>query len=231
MMSKYYNVISTATIIVLILLLLRTCNDRHDQQDLYNATQDTLKTQRNKLGQQVASTILLTATSTKQFLDLVTKDSLIRELQVLVEKQKGQLISATIIGNSTSIDIYGSSKVVPRDTIRINNSTKLIFPEYRDSINNKWFNASMSMTKDSSHLKMKVFNSFNLVQRYEKPSGIFGFMKPSIPTTSVTNLNPYTETTSLRTFTIKCECHNGRWFTLGAVGGVGSVILLNSLIK
>ena len=52
------------------------------------------------------------------------------------------------------------------------------------------------------------------------------------PTVSALNLNPYTVTTELRTFTIKCECHNTQWFLAGnGTGALGTILLYKAFNK
>jgi hypothetical protein len=222
-------------VVVFLLLWLDSCNKIKDQTTLYNATQDTLHTERNELGQQKTSIALLTAENTDRFLKMKSNDSIILSLQALVSKYKGKLTSASLLNVSTTINTSGKTSVIPKDTIRINN-TEYIYPEYLDTLrdpeNKGWYSAIMNINKDSSHLQLKVRNDFELTQGLESQKGFFGFMKPKIPKASVLNLNPYTETVAYRTFTVQCECRNGRWFTLGAVSGVTGVLLLgNSLNK
>lgn len=228
-MNIIKNVAPYVAIIVLFFLLLSTCDKGKKNEQLYNSSQDSLRIGRNKENQQKASIELLQSTNKNQFLSLQSNDSTIKKLQSIVKKQDGQIISATILGNNTSFNSTVVNNVSKIDTIR-KDSFIYLYPEYKDTIKNKWYIVGVKVGKDSSKVNVKVFNEFELSQSLIKQKGIFKFLKPSIPTASILNLNPYTVTTEFRTFTISCECHNSRWFTLGTATGAAGIIAINKFL-
>lgn len=233
MIKNIFKILPWIIILILILILFfyKSCKVKNQQIKLFNATADSLHIEINKNGEQKASIELLTATSTKLFLDLKSKDSSIINLQNLVKQYKKNLLSATILNTVTTINTSSrTGGITSRDTMKID-SISYIYPEYRDTLLNKWYSANLAMNKDSSYFKFTIHNEYQLTQTYDKQKGLFGFMKPRIPTTAVLNLNPYTDTKELRTFTVVCECHNTRWFALGNVTGVSGLLLLQKAFK
>lgn len=214
--------------ILMFIFLNKGCRDAKLSTSLYKATQDSLVVERNEKGQQKASIELLLATTQKQFEELRSNDSTIQKLQVLVKKTKN-LLTATVLTNITTINNSSTTGTIkPKDTLMVGDKS-YIYPQYLDTIKNKWYTGVMSMDKDSSKLNLVVRNEFEFVQSMEKQNKSFAFLRPKIAKTSILNLNPYTETKELRTFTVKCECNNTNWFIGGVATGVVGSILLNKI--
>ena len=87
--------------------------------------------------------------------------------------------------------------IIQHDTIT-KNGVKYVYPEYRDSILNKWEDFKISANKESFHLQYKVFNEFEIKQSWQRN----GFFKHKTPIAEVTNLNPHTQTIEYKTFTL-----------------------------
>ncbi len=185
------------TIIFLLCLFLRNGCEKSDTfEKMLRASTDTLHKTRNKLHQEITTTTLLYG-NIEDFKKIHFADSsAIGKLQQLVNKFT---ISATylsdVTGNSVSL---ATQTVIMHDTI-FKDGIKYLYPEYQDSISNRWEKFKIRASKDSIHLDYKVFNEFDLKQEW-KNNGLF---KRKTPEVTILNLNPHTETLELKTFTVK----------------------------
>lgn len=215
MKTKIEN-LKTVLIVVLILLVVGNAfwvqnlkADLNETTALYEATQDELVSWKNKDGENVARIAVLETRDAEMFTSMHTQDSLIKELQTLVKdygKQLKKQGSATIIKTETKYDtVY-----VKLDAEPIN-----IFPGSRimDSINNKWIHSRFGfrvssvegnyISVDTTYYSLNVKNDYSLVIGKEK-TGFLGLGKPKL-FAEITNHNPYTETTALRTYQVSQE--------------------------
>jgi len=211
-------------LIILISLFFawRSSSKAKEFSDMYNASVDTLHQTRNDLNQQVTTTALLYG-SVSDLKKLHASDSsALSKLQQMVDKLT---ISATYLSTITGNTIYSATTVIQRDTI-LKDGVSYLYPEYRDTISNKWENFIMAANKDSFKLQYKLFNEFELKQSWKK-NGIF---KRRTPIAEITNLNPNTETKEFKTFTIKENKGNRlRDGIIGAAIGAALVGTLNVL--
>lgn len=191
--ERYIYIVMIA---VLIFLNFHSCNNTDTFQQMYEMSLDSLQKSRNNLDQEVSKRKLLLG-SVSDFKKIHAADSsAIGKLQKLVDKHT---ISATYLSNTTGNNISSAiNEVIDHDTVYKDNIA-YVYPEYRDTILNKWENFVMKANKDSFNLKYKVFNEFNLVQSWKRPKPF----KRRIPEATVTNLNPHTETVEMAAFTLK----------------------------
>ena len=197
--------------------LLRQCKNGNSFKAMYDAAQDTLHHTRNKLGQEETKTASLYG-SLSDFKKIHASDSsAIGKLQKMVDKHT---ISATYLNTSTGNVISSATDdVIGRDTIW-KDKVAYIYPEYRDTIMNKWERFILSATKDSFRLNYKVINEFNIIQSWQRP----GFLKRKVPTASVVNLNPHTETVQFQSFNLKED--KGNRIRDGAIGvAIGALVV------
>lgn len=220
MKDTLIRILPYVAIAILAWLLMRGCDQQKADRLLQEAVQDTLRTTRNKLGQQQAKISILATASKKDFLKLKTKDSTILKLQGLVKKFKGKIQSATVLSNITSITGTGATNVVARDTMVIND-TVYIYQEYSDTFDEKWSSGVIIANKDSISRDIKVRNEFEITNGWTKRKLKNLFKDPPLEV-SVLNLNPNTETTELRTFTVQPP---NKRFSVSVQAGYG--VLLN----
>lgn len=196
---------------------LTTCKRENTKDNLYAASQDTLKLSRNKLGEQEASIAIFSVTNQKQFLELKSNDSTINKLKQLVRSDK-HISSATVITNQTSENFTQKATVIRVDTVKSQNGIEYIYKE--DSIHriNKWEDILIKVNRDSISVKYKIFNEFDIAQTLQSS----GWFKDKIPIIKVLNLNPNTETKELRTFTIKTQSNKVKNTMIG--GALGLVV-------
>lgn len=171
------------------------CTKNKQLQGLLISSNDTLTKTINKQGQEKTVTDLLLGT-VKDFKAMHEADSSsIGKLQKVVDKLT---LSATYLNNVTGDKISSATQtIIQHDTV-LKNGVNYVYPEYRDTIKNKWEDFKISANKDSFHLQYKVFNEFEIKQSWQR-NGIF---KAKTPIAEITNLNPHTETLAYETFTL-----------------------------
>lgn len=223
-MKDYFYI---AAIIFLLFAWTNSCKNNDKNQELINAVNDTVLTYKNKQGLYESKISVLHA-SRKQLLSInAGKDSTIRKLQELVKKSGSGTTSATIHSGTTSGTISGNTISVSKDTI-YKDSIAYIYPEYHYADSSKWHNFKITMCKDSTNLFYKINNQYSYITRYEKQKGFFS---KKIPIVTVTNLNPYTTTTEIRTWQVPCHCNNKNWLIGGFILGGGSVFAIYNTKK
>lgn len=222
-----------ASIILAFFLFVKGCDtpldkDKYIPRELFDASQDSLHKSRNSLGQEETKTKLLYGTiSDFKKLDS-SKDSTIQKLLKLVNKKT---ISATVLSTSTSSSTASATNVIPADTVR-KDSLIYIYPEYKfksaDTIKNKWEELYVRATKDSIHTYYKVFNEFDITQRFEKQKVKGKLFKQNIPMVDVINKNPKTETRELKSFAVQPpKQKKGYAFIGGIIVGIVGYKLIN----
>lgn len=194
-MKPIERIIYISIIILCVIGMQNGCEKYKQSQRLLISVNDSLVKTINKHGEEKASTDLLLG-SYKDFKAMhVSDSSAIGKLQKLVDKLT---ISATYLSNVTGNAIYTTTTVIERDTI-VKDGIQFLYPEYRDTIKNKWEDFKISANKDSFQLQYKVFNEYELKQSWKR-NGLF---KRKTPEVSILNLNPHTETKDLKSFTVK----------------------------
>ena len=228
-MQKYLILSAIIVIAILILLLNRSCrkNERlDDMQDMYSAINDTLIKTRNDLGQEVTTrTVLYSDIATlKRMVGI--RDSTVLALQKIINKNTN---TATILVTTTAATAIGETDtIILRDTIRINDSIALIYPEYKKTFKDKWYWANVSSNKDSTILKFQVFNEFDIIHEWKR-SSIF---KQKSLLIQVTNKNPYTETNNIQSFVVKQKKSNKLLIFAGGITiGIGLSVYVYQKLK
>lgn len=191
-------------IIILLILLIKTCNgrlaDKKESKAFIAALEDTVSHYKNKHGQDVATISVLKASSTKDFLKLKSKDVEIQELQQVVKDYKSKLkkpgSSVTNITGVTRVDTVTITKVTPKDTVIVDGIT-YVYPEYSDSLINAWIEYRASMNRDSAKLNLKITNKYSVIIGQEG-----GLFKKKRAFVDVINYNPYSTVEKVRTFQV-----------------------------
>lgn len=207
-----------AVILVLVFFTWKGCSKGETFEAMYIAQSDTLHKTTNKLGQEETKTALLYGSEKDLKRIIANKNSAIGKLQELVDKKT---ISATYLSVATgNVISSGTDQVIIHDTIKGADGISYVYPEYRDTTLNKWEDIKITANKDSVHIDYKVFNEFNIVQSWERPS----FLKRKTPIANITNLNPHTETKEFKTFTL--QENNGNRLRDGLIGvAVGAFVV------
>ena len=225
--------ISTMIIIVLFLLLLLTvnqCNNNSVKNSL-NTTilNDNQKTFKDKDSLNHTTNTVIES-NTKEFTNLKIKDEQIKSLQELVKKYKKQLASkgsVTHFKSETKINYF-----FPRvDTVYVevvyeNDQTDITRPTHayfypiklKDEKDKVWVDGSAFANEQVLDLKLKTVNEYSVVIGEESQ----GWFKPKKPFVEVTNLNPYSETTKLKTYQVETKPAKKIAIGPGVYYGIGS---------
>lgn len=148
-----------------------------------------------------------------EMMDIHTKDSTIAALQELVQQYKKELNSAVVIKTTTQIDAKGKTEIVRDSTLPIYDSVS-VFPTYRSRLSDKWYDALMTMSKDSSILNLTVRGEYNVIIGKEKEKWY----------ADVKNLSPYSSTDYVRALQIVPPTIKKTRWTVGPQAGYGYTV-------
>lgn len=211
MKLKQINILWILIVILVVALIfsVKACNsNKQKNEDISNVIEilsDSLQTSRNSLGEHEAKIKIIEASSAKAFTDLKIKNLEILALQELTKENIKNLTSASIIKTETIIKENSPSKIIEYKTI---NDT--IYPTYHSKINKDgWIVGDITANKDSVYSNFKIKNEYDVVFKKEK----------GVSYAIVTNKNPFTETTSLKTFNVQAP--KQKKFGIGFVAGYG----------
>jgi len=191
-----YKVIIGALIIFAIIMEIRDCRNNSSDKtgiNLINALQDTLVTLKNKDSSSRSIISILQLEKAKDFKEIKSSDTIIRELQAEVERNESKLKAGSSVTKIKTVTVFRESAptvVVYYDTIKEANTD--IYPTYKNEVKNKWIEYSATTNKDSTNFDLKVYDDLSLV---------IGYIKGK-PYSDVTNYNPYSATKTLRTFQV-----------------------------
>lgn len=196
--------LTTWIILVLIAIIIVCCirmsflsNKADTANNFIQAMNDTIKRTIDKNGAQEATITAFKADKASLLSEIQTKDSSLLSLQQTVSYYKNLMQSGSSATHATLItDINNTSKttVVAKDTIEgLLDNSKIIYPEYRSSINmGGWIVGNSIANKDSTKLDLQVKDILDLVVGYDKGK----------PTAILKTQNPYTTTVELRSMII-----------------------------
>lgn len=202
---------------ILAILLMRKCGTGVDINNI-NSLNDSLTIYKNKYGQEVAKTSLITNLSIKELLSVQSNDSAIIKLQQEIRKYKDKLgkgSSVTTIYNSTEISDTTFTRIVEglASKIRVSGDTVYIYPTYQCSDSSRWRSYSLQAGADSCIIKFSVENEYSVVIGEERPN----WYKAKVPFVEVTNKNPYTKTKTLKSYQV--EYKDKTRFNIGVGAG------------
>lgn len=214
-------------IFVSILLMLiitfskKRINELKQTEQLYITIADSLTKTINKNNQQTATIKVLQSDKIKLFTTLASNDSTILHLQNVVnlyEKKVGKLNTALVLSNETNLKLQDSIKNLIIGYITDNDTPGVIYPIYQREINKKWYNGSLVMGLDTTALNLKIRNEYEVTIGSEK---ISMFKKQEYA--NVTNLNPDTETKTMKVYQ-KTETKDNTVKKMGVAGVIGLII-------
>lgn len=213
--KKANTFIFYALMFLIIIILLKQCESYKDkyntEKDLINSLQDTLKVWKDKDSLNHAKIQVIETQKTKDFLNLQTKNEEIQKLQQLVKDNQKKLKdkgSVTYIAGKTKFDTVFITKLEYVEILGDNT--------IHDSISNSWITSHFGFSKDSVYFDLTVTNRYSVIIGEEKE----GLFKPPRLYVEVINENPYSETTSLRTYQVSNNSKPKR-FSIGPMIGAG----------
>jgi hypothetical protein len=180
-------------IIILLLLLTLFAFDRYRQAEVekvaYVAAGEELKREIDKAGREIVTKSQVIVSSERQYRKLNLQfDSLHVELQKSIRKLKGKVSSASLISTTTDFE---SASPTTRDTV-----SALVI--YKGAHKDEWIEWSGEARSDSFLIHVIVENKYQFTEVVRNP-----LFKPKETTVQVVNLNPYTRTNSIASFTVK----------------------------
>lgn len=197
--------ISFALGVILILFLMeRGCNETNlrQAQSLLSATQDTLHTVRNKLGQETASRIAFQTSS--EYFKRNLKSTTDSMLQKLIKEVTKNTVSATQVKSVTASNGW----VWPEMT------GDSCDPVYKGVFVSVWDSVNIAASRKKITFGYEVYNEYRIEQELKSK----GWFKPKDLIVKVHNLNPHTRTLALQSFHINYPVHR---IGIGPVVGVG----------
>lgn len=193
---KHHYILPYIISAILAFLLFKSCEQNKGLHDLQTALDDTITQYRNKHGQQVITISVLQGEREQDFLNLKSKDSTINKLQKVVKTYKGKLQSATVASTETT-DSGKTVTIVKHDTVYIDGVTELK-PVYSTSWSERWSEGSIEAHFDSIYRSIKTKNEFTFTHVVKR-----NLFKKDVLKVEMTNLNPNTVTTELRSYSVK----------------------------
>lgn len=216
--KEYWYLILLSFIIFIIGNIVGSCliNNKKVNENLIISLNDTIQVWKDKDSLNHAKISILETETTKQFLSMNLKDKENKELQELVKSYEKKLKnngSATIFNTETK---YITDTIINTDSSCVN--CNIAFTDFND-----WITTSLSITPDGENNRLHFILDYRIKNKYEVVIGEekSGFLRKR-HFVEVKNLNPYTETTSLRTYQVT-KPKEKRWYIGPSIfGGVGN---------
>lgn len=173
-----------------------------------NALTEEVESVKNKLGEESYKVTTLESDNAELLEGIVAKDSTIARLQTLLSEYEDDIDdggSVTVIHDTVYVD----------KVIAISDSNTF---NYKDN----WITLD-GKVGDSLQFNLGIKNDYSVVIGYESN----GFWKTKTPYTLVTNRNPYSEITSIKSFNVVVP--QPKW-SLGVTGGYGIIYNQGTLV-
>jgi hypothetical protein len=180
-----------ALVVILIILLLQSKCSHRDAVKVWQATTDTLRTQKNKLGQELATTTELVG-SRKQIIQALNyqNDSLSIALRKAIRKRGTN--TTTVINTVTEVEKETPVYITHTDILRVD-SFIYVYPTYQTQFRDMWIRYTIMADRDTVRANILLENILTISHKKTRK----GY------TVNVLNENPYTVTSGLKSYTIK----------------------------
>ena len=205
-LNKTTSIVSIVLIIVLSFFIVRSRNQDKiisEKTNLINALNDTVKIWKDKNGISHSKTEVIKTSSISDFLKQNVKDKETKELQNVVKENKNRLGKQGSVTKFNGIIEFETEIPTLRDTVYIPKDGLVIKkPVYNSSFDmDGWVVGSVKASEDSTKINLRIKNDYTVIVGEEK-TGFLGLGKRK-PFVEVTNKNPYSETTSLKTYQVE----------------------------
>jgi acyl carrier protein len=169
-------------------------DDLGQRDSVIEALNSELITWKDENNLQKAKIKVIEAEKASLFLDLKVRDTLIKDLQIEVKRNKDKIKdkgSVTIFNTVTEFDTI--IKVVRVDGTKVYDTQSCVFSQ---TINTEFLDATYGLdSTDHAFLTLKTYDKYSLVIGEEKA----GFLKKKTYA-EITNHNPFTQTKTLKTY-------------------------------
>lgn len=224
-LQKYLTPILLVVIIVLTLFLQKSCNSVKQLSSIYAEASDSLHKTVNKLGQEQTTTLALIGSVSDLKKLNSSKDSAIKKLQQIVDKNtyNATVLASKTTSSSTSATVIYSKPLINNQTVRHDTiiDSVLVYPTYKTITKSRWDSVSAVANKDSFNINYTVYNEFDLKTEWQSQ----GLFKPKKCVASVLNNNPKTKTLEFKTFEFEAPKHR-RWTDWLIGAGAATVLFL-----
>ncbi len=206
--KKILRIVSLVLLVLVFILYNRynyNMKQKQQLQDFNNQLNTEVEVWKTKEGLSKARIVVIESKNAESFMRIKTLDKEIQNLQKEVLTYKNRLknsgSSVTTIRDSIKIDTTILNIKVVKDSINIRDSVV-----YRNSYSS-FFNLDnyvygrINSYEDSLNINMKIINDYTLVIGQIKK----GLFKKPILYAEITNKNPYSEISSLRTYQVKSK--------------------------
>lgn len=193
---KAHQIIPYIIAIILAFLLFKSCERANTLQDLQTSLNDTISQYRNKHGEQVSTISVLQTEREKDFLNMKSKDSTVKALQKAVKNYKGKVQSATVASTETT-DTGKTVTIVKHDTVYTSSNSISLKPVYSTSWSERWSEGTIEAHFDTIYRSIKTKNEFTFTHGTKR-----NLFKKDVLKVEMTNLNPNTFTTELRSYSV-----------------------------
>ena len=205
-LNKITSIVSIVLIIILSFFIVRSRNQDKiisEKTNLINALNDTVKIWKDKNGISHSKTEVIKTSSISDFLKQNVKDKETKELQNVVKENKNRLGKQGSVTKFNGIVEFETEIPTLRDTIYIPKDGLVIKKSiYNSSFDmDGWVTGSVKASEDSTKINLRIKNDYTVIIGEEK-TGFLGLGKRK-PFVEVTNKNPYSETTSLKTYQVE----------------------------
>lgn len=175
-------------------------DDARALQLLLDSTNSELVITKNKLGQEQATIQNITTQNINLILDLDTKDQSVILLQQEIQayKKSKKDLQATIVSQNETIANYQSSTTNTVIGTTSDDSTSAEYQIYERKIDmfGKWITGNIVLGLDTTNIHIKTMDDY-VSSIYRERKNMFSSYNYY---TTITNLNPYTSTTSIKSY-------------------------------
>lgn len=158
-----------------------------------------------------AENVSLVTDNRKSFLDIENLKGDKLELQNLLKEEK-KINQALIHRLSLKIDYTTTDSI---EIFRTDTIDNYIWPTYRKVIRDPWYNAYMTMGKDTATLTLDMNLKMVYTYQWERRNGLFGLKTPIVRATTE---SPYLRTESIESVTIKEKPPRFAWNVTAGIG-------------
>lgn len=246
---KISDAIGIFLLICFMLIGIKSCDRKKNEQALITALQDSLVKYVNKEGEHIATRMTLNTRIETLESIVAGKDSLLKEIQDKATKNTASFTAFTTkttnehTSPTTTTNQRKFSETDEGNGDSLRTALQGISPDhlsttssdmevcdgivYESSYKDESINYYIRSGKDSTYAQFVTYNQFNVEQHWEKPGkGLKAFFQSSVLKTDITNKNKHTETLDMQSYyQSQPEGRGWRIFGFGVAIG-GTVIYL-----
>ncbi len=237
---KISDAIGIFLLICFMLIGIKSCDRKKNEQALITALQDSLVKYVNKEGEHVATRMTLNTRIETLESIVAGKDSLLKEIQdkatkntasftAFTTKTTNEHTTPTTISTANQGPIHSSDGAII-DTVRTTSNGNDAVAScddiiYESSYKDQYINYYIRSGKDSTYAQFVTYNQFNVEQHWEKPGkGLKAFFQSPVLKTDITNKNKHTETLDMQSY-YQSQPEGRGWIIFGFGVAIGGTVI------